>query len=138
MALKNNFKSEIIGTVLVVKFSGDVNCLARGEFENFIEKNSNRFSDLVFNFIEVTYLSSFSMSYLVKRFSNTDVRVVIVSPRENLVYTVFSLLCVDKIFNIASSMEEAFQTLGQNFSKRKEEKRIYDNSKSWNYCKTLD
>lgn len=102
------FKSELLGTIAIIKLDGKLNIERVADFESGIEKYYNdKVKTIVLDFETVDYIDSSALGSLIKAVNsakNIDIDLFIYNLSENI-YKIFELAYLDKFFSIKSKRE---------------------------------
>lgn len=109
MALERELKYKIVGSILIIKFIGEINFFLHDEYEKLLEDNAGKYKNLIIDMTKVTYINSTGVNILFSISKHADIRII--GPKSKFICSVFRALKLDKVMGVYGSLNEAIDSI---------------------------
>ena len=109
MTLERELKYKIVGSILIIKFIGEINFFLHDEYEKLLNENAGKYKNLIIDMTRVTYINSTGVDILFSISKKADIRII--GPKSKFICSVFRALKLDKVMGVYGSLNDAMDSI---------------------------
>jgi anti-anti-sigma factor len=105
----DNFKIEIVGRIIVIRFRGEIDMITSTQFDDFMRCNIGKYESFI---IDMTFLEYFNSTGLGVILSYCKLsRIFIIPPVKKMLMNVMNLLEIGRYVILCNDMSDAFDKI---------------------------